>query len=110
MTATLVLRGDIAVLLPNLWNALRRGPTLVVRPLTLLLATLAVGPLPAQTGTIYHSTDRLTVDGDLNDAFWRGAYPHNLTADELGVPERLGGTARFGLRGEQSLVVKPGGL
>lgn len=80
---------------------------------SLLFAILAVLPLSAQTNTLHHATDPLTIDGQLNDPFWRNASPRDLTPSEPGVPAGIGGTTYLGLRGEYlafaATLPEPGG-
>lgn len=41
----------------------------------------------------------LTIDGNLDDAYWRPIGAHRLIASEPGVPAELGGEVRAGMRG-----------
>ena len=80
---------------------------------SLLLFILTSGSAQAQTAVIYESSDPLTIDGQLNDPFWKGAPQQDFSPNESGVPASLGGTVRFGLRGNYLCVAttlpEPGG-
>jgi cephalosporin-C deacetylase-like acetyl esterase len=54
---------------------------------------------PVRAQRIHESTGVLTLDGKLDDAYWRAVPAQILMPAVKGVPAELGGEIRFGLRG-----------
>jgi hypothetical protein len=66
--------------------------------LVIFLLTLAVaGSSPATD--VPQSSASLTLNGRLDDPFWRSIPLQTLIPAETGVPEELGGDIRIGMRG-----------
>ena len=65
-------------------------PWLVLRIGLLLLASLAATPARAQ---------RVVIDGDLDEAFWRKTSSARLEPQDAGVPEALGGSVHCAIAG-----------
>jgi cephalosporin-C deacetylase-like acetyl esterase len=55
--------------------------------------------VPVRAQGFHESTGLLTLDGKLDDAYWRAVPAQILVPAAKGVPAELGGEIRFGLRG-----------